>query len=36
VILGEDDIARGVAQVKDLVTGAQEAVPLAEVAARLA
>ena len=36
VILGEDDIAQGVAQVKDLGSGAQEAVPLAQVAARLA
>jgi histidyl-tRNA synthetase len=36
VILGQDDIANGVAQVKDLASGAQEAVPLAEVAARLA
>jgi histidyl-tRNA synthetase len=36
VILGDDDIANGVAQVKDLTTGTQEAVPLAQVAARLA
>jgi histidyl-tRNA synthetase len=36
VILGDTDIAAGVAQVKDLATGQQEAVPLAEVAARLA
>ena len=36
VILGEDDIARGVAQVKDLATGTQQAVPLAGVAAHLA
>ena len=35
VIIGDDDIARGVAQVKDLATGEQEAVPLAEIAARL-
>ena len=35
VIIGEDDLKSGVAQVKDLATGAQEAVPLAEVAARL-
>ena len=35
VILGEDDLARGVAQVKDLTTGSQQAVPLAEVAAYL-
>ncbi len=36
VILGPDDIAAGVAQVKDLATGAQEAVALADLAARLA
>ncbi len=36
VILGDDDIARGVAQVKDLATGEQEAVALTEIAARLA
>jgi len=36
VILGEDDIANGVAQVKNLATGEQEAVSLADVAARLA
>ena len=35
VIIGEDDIARGVAQVKNLATGEQEAVALAEIAARL-
>ncbi len=35
VILGPDDIAAGVAQVKDLVTGEQEAVALADIAARL-
>jgi histidyl-tRNA synthetase len=35
VIIGEDDIANGVAQVKNLVTGEQEAVPLTDVAARL-
>jgi histidyl-tRNA synthetase len=35
VILGDDDIARSVAQVKDLATGEQEAVPLAEIAAHL-
>ncbi len=35
VIIGEDDLARGVAQVKNLVTGEQEAVPLAEIANRL-
>ncbi len=36
VILGPDDIAAGVAQVKNLATGEQEAVKLAEIAARLA
>jgi histidyl-tRNA synthetase len=35
VIIGEDDIVRGVAQVKDLATGEQEAVALAEIANRL-
>jgi histidyl-tRNA synthetase len=35
VILGEDDIANGVAQVKDLLTGMQEAVPLAQIPSRL-
>jgi histidyl-tRNA synthetase len=35
VIIGDDDIANGVAQVKDLTTGAQEAVPLAHIPARL-
>jgi histidyl-tRNA synthetase len=35
VILGEDDLAQGVAQVKDLATGEQEAVALADIAARL-
>ena len=35
VILGDDDIARGVAQVKDLATGEQEAVALTELAERL-
>ena len=36
VILGDDDIAAGVAQVKDLRTGTQDAVAFAEIAARLA
>ncbi len=36
VILGEDDLARGVAQVKDLASGAQEAVPLTDIATYLA
>jgi histidyl-tRNA synthetase len=35
VILGDDDIAHGVAQVKDLVTGTQEAVPFAHIPSRL-
>ena len=35
VIIGADDLAAGVAQVKDLGTGAQAAVPLAQVADRL-
>lgn len=36
VILGDDDIARGVAQVKDLASGDQVEVALADVAVRLA
>ncbi|HKM61099.1 MAG TPA: His/Gly/Thr/Pro-type tRNA ligase C-terminal domain-containing protein, partial [Acidisphaera sp.] len=36
IIIGADDLARGVAQVKDLATGEQRAVPLAEVAQALA
>ena len=36
VILGEDELARGVAQVRDLRAGVQEEVALAEVAAHLA
>jgi histidyl-tRNA synthetase len=36
VILGEDEIEKGVAQLRDLDAGTQEMVPLAEVAARLA
>jgi histidyl-tRNA synthetase len=35
VVIGEDDIAHGVAQVRDLRTGAQLAVPLAELVERL-
>ena len=35
MILGEDDLAQGVAQVKNLGTGDQEAVPLADIPARL-
>ncbi len=35
IIIGEAEAARGVAQVKDLATGAQSEVPLAELAARL-
>jgi histidyl-tRNA synthetase len=36
VILGEDELARGVAQLRDLDAGTQETVPLAEVVGRLA
>jgi histidyl-tRNA synthetase len=36
VILGEAELAAGIAQVKNLDSGAQEAVPIAEIAARLA
>ncbi len=36
VIIGEDEAARGVAQVKDLASGEQTELPLAELAARLA
>jgi histidyl-tRNA synthetase len=35
VILGDNDIAAGVAQVKDLTTGTQEAVPFANITAYL-
>ncbi|HET6198252.1 MAG TPA: histidine--tRNA ligase [Acetobacteraceae bacterium] len=35
VVIGDDDIAQGVAQVKNLATGEQEAVALAELAGRL-
>jgi histidyl-tRNA synthetase len=35
VILGDDDVANGVAQVKDLATGSQEAIPLVHIPARL-
>jgi len=35
VILGDDDIAHGVAQVKDLTSGTQEAVPFAHLPSRL-
>jgi histidyl-tRNA synthetase len=35
VILGDAELARGVAQVKDLSSGAQAEVPLAELAAHL-
>jgi histidyl-tRNA synthetase len=35
VILGDDDIAAGVAQVKDLATGTQDAVPFAHIPSRL-
>ncbi|MBW8270400.1 histidine--tRNA ligase [Caldovatus aquaticus] len=36
LILGEDEIARGVVQLRDLDAGTQESVPLAEVIGRLA
>jgi histidyl-tRNA synthetase len=36
VILGSEEVTRGVAQLKDLGTGAQSEVPIAELAARLA
>ena len=35
VILGDADLARGVAQVKDLASGAQQEIALAELAAKL-
>jgi histidyl-tRNA synthetase len=35
VIIGDDDIARGVAQIRNLATGEQEAVPLTEITVRL-
>jgi histidyl-tRNA synthetase len=35
VIIGSEEVARGVAQLKDLETGAQSEVPIAELAARL-
>ena len=35
VILGDDDIAGGVAQVKDLATGEQEAIPFSQIPSRL-
>ena len=35
VILGDDDLAEGVAQIKDLASGEQEAVRLTEIAVRL-
>jgi histidyl-tRNA synthetase len=35
VLLGDDDIAAGVAQVKDLASGVQEPVPLQQIPARL-
>lgn len=35
VILGDDDIANGMAQVKDLTTGSQEAIPFAHLPSRL-
>jgi histidyl-tRNA synthetase len=35
VIIGDEDLKNGIAQVKDLATGAQDAVPLADIAAHL-
>ena len=35
VLLGETEIAKGVAQVKNLVTGEQAEIPLSELATRL-
>ena len=35
VVLGDDDIAAGVAQVKDLATGLQEAIPFSHIPSRL-
>jgi histidyl-tRNA synthetase len=35
VILGESELASGVAQVKDLASGEQHAVPIADLPARL-
>jgi histidyl-tRNA synthetase len=36
LILGEDEIAKGVVQLRDLDAGTQDSVPLADVAGRLA
>jgi histidyl-tRNA synthetase len=36
VILGDDELAKGVATVRDLQSGAQEQVPLAQLQDRLA
>ena len=35
VIIGDDDIVQGIAQVKDLATGTQEAIPFAHIPSRL-
>jgi histidyl-tRNA synthetase len=35
VILGDDDVAKGQAQVKDLATGSQEAIPFSQLPSRL-
>ena len=35
VLLGDDELAQGVATVRDLDSGVQESVPLAELTARL-
>ncbi|HEY0420379.1 MAG TPA: His/Gly/Thr/Pro-type tRNA ligase C-terminal domain-containing protein, partial [Acetobacteraceae bacterium] len=36
VIIGEDEAARGVVQLKDLASGVQSEIPVAELAAKLA
>ena len=35
IILGDDDMANGLAQVKDLTTGMQEAIPFSHIPSRL-
>jgi histidyl-tRNA synthetase len=36
VIVGDDELAKGVATLRDMATGEQQAVPLGEIAAGLA
>ena len=36
VIRGEDELAQGVAGLKDMITGTQESLPVADLAGRLA